>query len=156
MGNPVTPPQWSELQRAAKIRGVLPQLLDVRRSDDIAPAFDAASRQQADALMVGIDALTQANRKLIAELALKHRIPTIYVSKEFIEAGGLIAYGPSYLDLYRRAASYIDKILKGEKPGDLPIEQPTKFELIINLKTATALGLSVPPMLLARADEVIE
>jgi putative ABC transport system substrate-binding protein len=98
----------------------------------------------------------QTNRKLIAELALKHRIPTIYASKEFIGSGGLIAYGPSYPDLYRRAASYIDKILKGEKPGDLPIEQPTKFELIINLKTAKALGLDVAPSLLARADEVIE
>jgi putative ABC transport system substrate-binding protein len=156
MGNPITPPQWSELQKAAQILAVQTQLLDVRKSEDIAPAFDAASRQHVDGLVVGIDALTQTNRKLIAELALKHRIPTIYASKEFVEAGGLISYGPSYPDLYRRAASYIDKILKGEKPGDLPIEQPTKFELIINLKTAKALGLDVPPSLLARADEVIE
>ena len=156
MGNAVVPPQWNELQKAAQTLRVQSQLLDVRKSEDIAPAFDAASRQHADGLMVGIDALTQANRKLIAELALKHRIPTIYVSKEFVEAGGLIAYGPSYTDLYRRAASYIDKVLKGEKPGDLPIEQPTKFELVINLKTAKALGLTVPPLLLGRADEVIE
>ena len=156
MGNAVTPPQWNELQRAAKSLGVQSQLLDVRRTEDIALAFDAASREHADGLMVGVDALTQTNRKLIAELALKHRLPTIYVSREFIEAGGLIAYGPSYPDLYRRAAAYIDKIFKGEKPGDLPIEQPTKFELVINLKTAKALGLTVPPTLLARADEVIE
>jgi putative ABC transport system substrate-binding protein len=156
MGNAVVPPQWSELQRAAQTLGVQSQLLDVRKSEDIAPAFDAASRERADGLLVGVDALTQTNRKLIAELALTHRIPTIYVSKEFVEAGGLIAYGPSYPNLYRRAASYIDKVLKGEKPGDLPIEQPTKFELVINLKTAKALGLTVPPTLLARADEVIE
>jgi putative tryptophan/tyrosine transport system substrate-binding protein len=156
MGNPIYPPQWRETQTAMQILGVQPQLLDVRKSEDIAPAFDAASRQHADGLMVGIDALTQKSRKLIAELALKHRIPTIYASKEFVEAGGLMSYGPSYPDLYRRAASYIDKILKGEKPSDLPIEQPTKFEMIINLKTAKALGLTVPPTLLTRADEVIE
>jgi putative ABC transport system substrate-binding protein len=156
MGNPLFPPQWNELQRAAQIRGVQSQLLDVRKSSDIAPAFDTASREHTDGLMVGIDVLTQANGKLIAELALKYRIPTIYASKEFIEAGGLIAYGPHYPDLYRRAASYIDKIFKGEKPGDLPIEQPVKFELIINLKTAKAIGLEISPTLLARADEVIE
>jgi ABC-type uncharacterized transport system substrate-binding protein len=155
-GNPGIPHLWSEIQKAAQILGVQAQLLDVRKSEDIAPAFDAASRQHVDGLVVGINTLTQTNRKLIAELALKHRIPTIYASKEFVEVGGLISYGPSYPDLYRRAASYIDKILKGEKPGDLPIEQPTKFELIINVKTAKALDLTVPPTLLARADGVIE
>jgi putative ABC transport system substrate-binding protein len=131
-------------------------LLDVRKVEDIGPAFDAASAQHADALMVGIDALTQANRKLIAELAAKHRLPAIYVSMEFIEAGGLIAYGPSYPDLYRRAATYVDKVFKGAKPSELPVEQPTKFALIINLKTAKALDLTVPLSLLTRADEVIE
>ena len=156
MGNPVVPPQWDELQRIAEIRGVQSQLLDVRKSSDIPPAFDTASREHTDGVLVTIDALTQANGKLIGELALKYRIPTIYASKEFIEAGGLIAYGPNYPDLYRRAASYIDKIFKGEKPGDLPIEQPVKFELIINLKTAKAIGLEISPTLLVRADEVIE
>lgn len=156
MGNPVVPPQWHELQRTAQSMGVQSQLLDVRKSEDIAPAFDAASREHTDGLMVGVDALTQTNRKLIAELAQKHRIPTIYVSREYIEAGGLIAYGPNYPDLYRRAAAYVDKLLKGEKPGDLPIEQPTKFDLVINLKAAKVLGLTLPPTLLARADEVIE
>jgi putative ABC transport system substrate-binding protein len=106
--------------------------------------------------MVSIDALTQANRKLIVELVAKHRLPAIYVSREFIEEGGLIAYGPSYPDLYRRAATYVDKIFKGAKPSELPVEQPTKFELILNLKTAKALNLTVPPSLLFRADEVIE
>jgi putative tryptophan/tyrosine transport system substrate-binding protein len=106
--------------------------------------------------MVGIDALTQENRTLIAKLAADHRLPAIYVSKEYVDAGGLIAYGPSYPDLYRRAAIYVDKILRGASPSDLPIEQPTKFELIINLKAAKALGLTIPPTLLAKADAVIE
>jgi putative ABC transport system substrate-binding protein len=133
-----------------------PQLLDVQKHQDIGPAFDAASSNRVGALIVGIDALAQANRTLIAELAAKHRLPTIYVSREFVEAGGLIAYGPSYPDLYRRAAAYVDKIFKGTKPSDLPVEQPTRFELIINLTTARALGLTIPPILLTLADEVIE
>ena len=156
MGNPVIPGYWSELQRAAKTLGIEPQLLDVRKPEDIGPAFDAARSNGVDAVMVGIDALTQANRTLIAELAAKRRLPTIYASREFVEAGGLIAYGPSYPDLYRRAAAYVDKIFKGTKPSDLPVEQPTRFELIINLKTSKALGLTIPPHLLALADEVIE
>ena len=98
----------------------------------------------------------QANRKLIVQLAAEHRLPAIYRSKEFIEVGGFMAYGPSYPDLYRRAATYVDKILKGAKPGDLPVEQPTKFELIINLKTAKTLGITIPQSLLLRADEVIQ
>jgi putative tryptophan/tyrosine transport system substrate-binding protein len=156
MSNPVVPPQWNQLQTAAQKLGIEPQLLDVRRPEDIAPAFDAASGQHAGALMVGVDALTQENRTLIAELAADHRLPAIYVSKEYVDAGGLIAYGPSYPDLYRRAAIYVDKILRGASPSDLPIEQPTKFELIINLKAAKALGLTIPATLLATADEVIE
>jgi putative tryptophan/tyrosine transport system substrate-binding protein len=156
MGNPVVPPQWNQLQMAAPKLGIEPQLLDVRKAEDIAPAFDAASRQHADALMVGIDALTQENRTLIAKLATDHRLPAIYVSKEYVDAGGLIAYGPSYPDLYRRAAIYVDKIFRGASPSDLPVEQPTKFELIINLKAAKTLSLTIPPTLLATADEVIE
>jgi putative tryptophan/tyrosine transport system substrate-binding protein len=156
MGNPVVPPQWHQLQAAAQKLGIEPQLLDVRKPEDIAPAFDAASGQHADALMVGVDALTQENRTLIAKLAADHRLPAIYVSKEYVDAGGLVAYGPSYPDLYRRAAVYVDKILRGANPSDLPVEQPTKFELIINLKAARPLGLTIPPTLLATADEVIE
>jgi putative ABC transport system substrate-binding protein len=156
MGNPVVPPQWNELQTAAHKLGIEPQLLDVRKPEDIAPAFDTASGQHAGALMVGIDALTQENRTLIAKLAADHRLPAIYVSKEYVDAGGLIAYGPGYPDLYRRAAIYVDKILRGTSPSDLPVEQPTKFELIINLKAAKALGLTIPSTLLATADEVIE
>ena len=118
--------------------------------------FDAASRQRAEGLVVGSDSLLQTNRKLIAELATKHRLPAIYRFMESIEPGGLLAYGPNYPDLYRRAATYVDKIFKGANAADLPVEQPTKFELIINLKTAKALGLTIPQSLLIRADEVIQ
>jgi len=105
---------------------------------------------------VGVDALTQANRDMIADLALRHRIPTIYGSREYVDAGGLISYGPSYPSLYRQAATYVDKILKGASPAELPIQQPTRFELLINLKIAKALGVTVPQLLLAQADEVNE
>jgi len=156
MGNPVVPPQWKELQTAARKLGMEPQLLDVRKTEDIAPAFDDAIRQRAGALMVSVDALTQENRTLIAQMAANHRLLAIYVSKEYIDAGGLIAYGVNYPDLYRRAAIYVDKILRGASPSNLPVEQPTKFELIINLKAARAIGIEVPMTLSVRADEVIE
>ncbi len=156
MSSPANPPQWREVETAARSLGLQTQLLDVRKPEDLASAFDAATRQRADGLIVGQEGLLQANRRLIVELAAKHRLPAIYRSMEFIEAGGLMAYGPNYPDLYRRAATYVDKIFKGAKPGDLPIEQPTKFELIINLRTAKALGIAVPPPLLLRADEVIK
>jgi putative ABC transport system substrate-binding protein len=156
MGNPVVPPQWDQLQTAARKLGFEAQLLDIRKPEDIAPAFDTASGHHAGALMVGVDPLTQENRTLIAKLAADHRLPTIYVSREYIDAGGLIAYGPSYPDLYRRAAIYVDKILRGASPSDLLVEQPTKFDLIINLKAARAIGLEVPITLSVRADEVIE
>ena len=146
----------AEIARTAPILKVLPQFIDVRTANDFAPAFEAASRERAEAVLVGIDGLTQANRHLIAELAAKHRIPTAYPAREFAEAGGLLSYGVSYPDLYRRAASYVDRIFKGEAPGDLPIEQPVKFELVINLKTARDLRFSIPPTMLTRADEVIE
>ena len=156
MSSPAEPPQWEETKAAARTLAIEPQLLDVRKPEDLGRAFETAIRQRADALVVGINVLTQANRRPIADLATKHRLPAIYASREFVDAGGLVALGVSYPDLYRRAATYVDKILKGAKPADLPIEQPTKFELIINLKAAKALDLDVPPMLLSRADEVIE
>ena len=156
MGNPAVPPQWEQLQRAAQKLGVQSELLDVRRPADIGVVFENAKRHAVDATVVGIDALTEENRKLIAELAVQQRLPAIYQSKDNVEAGGLIAYGPNYADLYRRTATYVDKIFKGAKPADLPIEQPTKFELIINLKAAKAIGLTIPPILLIRADELIE
>jgi putative tryptophan/tyrosine transport system substrate-binding protein len=156
MSSPTNPGQWQQIETAARSMGIQAQLLDVRKPEDLGPAFDATIRQRTDGLIVGQDGLLQANRKLIVDLAAKHRLPAIYRAMEFIEAGGLMAYGPNYPDLYRRAATYVDKILKGAKPGDLPVEQPTKFELIINLKAAKALGLTIPPPLLLRADEVIQ
>jgi ABC-type uncharacterized transport system substrate-binding protein len=154
MSNPALPAQWKQVERAAQSLGFQPQLLDVRTPEDLGPAFDGAVRRRADALVVGLDTLTQANQRIIVDLAAKHRLAAIYASMEF--AGGLIVYGVNYPDSYRRAASFADRIFKGAKPADLPIEQPTKLELVINLKTAKALGLTIPHSLLLRADQVIE
>jgi putative tryptophan/tyrosine transport system substrate-binding protein len=156
MSNPYYPARWAEMEVTAKSLGIQAQLLDARNPEDLERVFDAASSQHADGLIVAADGLFQGNRKRISELAATHRLPAIYQSREFVQAGGLIAYGPSYPDLYRRATTYIDKILKGANPGDLPIEQPTKFGLVINLKTAEALRLTIPQSLLLRADEVIQ
>jgi putative tryptophan/tyrosine transport system substrate-binding protein len=156
MSNASLPSQWTEIQNTAQTLGIQSQLLDVRRAADLAPAFEGGSRQQVGAVIVGIDALTQENQKQIIELAAKHRLPAIYPSREFVDVGGLITYGVNYPDLYRRAATFVDKILKGTKASDLPVEQPTKFEMVVNLKTAKALGLALPPAILLRADEVIE
>jgi putative ABC transport system substrate-binding protein len=155
MGNPVSAPQLKELQKGAQSRGWRFRLFDVRKREDIVQAF-AALDNSSDAIIVGLEALTQAHRGLIADLAAKGRLPAIYGGREFMEAGGLIFYGPSFPDIYRRAASYIDRIFKGTKPADLPVEQPTRFEMMINLKAAKAIGLEVPLLLQQRADEVIE
>ena len=156
MGNPVLPLQWKEVERAARTFGLPAQLLDVRKPDDLGRAFEAATRQRAGALVVSLDGLTQANRRTIIDLAAKQRLPAMYGSDEFVRAGGLVSYATNRPHLYYRAASYVDKILKGAKPDDLPVEQPTKFELLINFKTAQALELTIPKALLGRADEVIE
>jgi putative ABC transport system substrate-binding protein len=129
--------------------------LEIWRSEEIAPAFEAISGK-ADALYVVSDALIAANRTQIVTLALSARLPTILSYRDYVEAGGLMSYGPNYADLFRRAADMVDKILRGTKPGDIPVEQPSKFELVINLATARAIGLTVPPTVLTRADEVIE
>jgi len=155
-GNPVFSARWEVLKASARVRGLEAVLLDVRMPADLEPAFAAAARDGVDALTISIDGLTQANRTIIAALAAKHRLPAIYPAKEFVDAGGLFAYGVSYPDLYFRAATFVDKILKGANPADLPVEQPTKFELVINLKAAKALGITVPLSLQARADEVIK
>jgi ABC-type uncharacterized transport system substrate-binding protein len=156
MSNAVSPPQWEETKMAARSLGSEAELLDVQSRDDVGRAFETAVGRHVDALLVAFDGLFQANTRMIVELAARNRLPAIYVGREFIEAGGLMTYGVSFPHLYFRAATYVDKIFRGAKPADLPVEQPTKFELIINLNAAKAIGLNVPPMLLARADEVIE
>ena len=144
-----------EVQAAAGTLGLEVLPLEIRQAQDIAPAFEAL-KDHADALYVCTDALLNANRIRINTLALGARLPTMHGYKESVEAGGLMSYGANLTDLFRRAGDYVDKILRGAKPGDIPVEQPIKFDLVINLTTAKALGLTVPPSLLARADEVIE
>jgi putative ABC transport system substrate-binding protein len=156
MGNASVPPQWDEMRRATLALGIQPQLYDVRKPEGIGAAFDAAIAQHADALTVGNDSVFIAGRLQVVELAGKHHLPAIYASREFVDAGGLLSYAAHYPDLYRRAASYVDKIFKGAKAGNLPVEQPTKLELVINIKAAKALGLDVPFHLQQRADEMIE
>ena len=144
-----------EAEAAARGFGLETVALEIRRVEDIAPAFDAF-KGRLDALYVVGDPLVVTNRMRINILALAARLPTTYIAKEHVETGGLISYGPNIPDLFRRAGDYVDKILRGAKPANLPVEQPTKFDLVINLITAKALGLTVPPSLLGRADEVIE
>jgi putative ABC transport system substrate-binding protein len=144
-----------EVQATAHTVGLEVATVEFRRAEDIPSAFEAL-KGRADALYVCADPLLGTHRIWINTLALGARLPTMHGNREHVEAGGLISYGASFPELYRRAADLVDKILRGTKPGDIPVEQPTTFELVINLKTAKALGLSVPPTLLARADEVIE
>ncbi|MBI4587724.1 MAG: ABC transporter substrate-binding protein [Candidatus Rokubacteria bacterium] len=142
---------------AAETLGVKFQSLEVQGDPtDFERAFSAITRERPDGLFVTLDPFTSRHRGRIAELAAKHRVPAMYELREFVDAGGLMAYGPSSRDLWRRAATYVDKILKGAKPADLPVEQPTKFELVVNLKTAKALGLTIPQSVLIRADHVIQ
>ena len=147
--------EMGEVQAAASTLGVEVSAFDVRESKDLGPAFEAL-KSQAEALFLVGDPLMTANRTRVTALALAAQVPTIYVHGEYVSAGGLISYGANFSDLFRRAAEVVDKILRGTKPADIPVEQPTKFDLVINLKTAKALRLDVPPTLLARADEVIE
>jgi putative ABC transport system substrate-binding protein len=128
----------------------------VRSQGELGHAFELAARQHVDALLVGADGLTQMHQQTIVALVARSRLPAAYPAREFVEAGGLIAYAVNYPELYFRFASFVDKIIKGAKPGDLPVEQPTNFELVINVKTAKALGLAIPQSLLLRANEVIQ
>jgi putative ABC transport system substrate-binding protein len=146
---------FKETQLAAKRLGLLLQSLEARSPDDFESAFGGAIRERASALLVISDPLTNTHQRRIAELAAKNRLPAIYPIREFVQAGGLMAYAPDRLEQYRRVAYYVDKILKGAKPADLPVEQPTKFEFVINLKAAKQIGLTIPPNVLARADKVI-
>jgi putative ABC transport system substrate-binding protein len=154
--NPVTVQQWRETQEAAQRMGIALRLIEVRERNDLDGAISAAAQANVNAVDVLGDPVFVENSKQLAELTLKHRLPAIAWQREFADAGGLTSYGPSFRDLWRRAASYVDKILKGATPANLPVEQPTKFEFVVNLKTAKALGLEVPTTVLARADEVIE
>jgi putative ABC transport system substrate-binding protein len=145
-----------EVEVAARALGVRLQFIEARGPDDFDRAFSEMTRARAGALTVLGGSMLFSERKRLVDLAGKNRLPAVYPWREGVDAGGLMAYGPNVADLFRRAATYVDKILKGAKPGDLPIEQPTKFELVINLKTAKALGLTIPRSLLQRADQVIE
>ena len=145
-----------EVQEAGRRMAIEVQSLEVRSPDEFDGAFEAATKQRLDAKITAEDPLTLSYRKRIADFATGQRLPSLSGLKEFVEAGGLISYGADLDDLYRRAAGYVDKILKGAKPADLPVQQPTKFDLVINLISAKALGIAVPPSLLARANEVIE
>ncbi len=147
---------WRETQIAAQTLRIRVERVDVQVPDDIGGAFAAIRKQQAGALIVFPEPMLGNERTRIAELAAKSRLPTMFGLRSHVDAGGLMSYAPSYPDLYRHCADYVDKILKGTKPADLPIEEPTKFELVINMKTAKALGLTIPPSVLLRADQVIE
>ena len=156
LSNPSRRSEWNEIEAGARSLGLETQVLDARTVADIERSFDSATRWHADALVVGSDTLVQTNQSLVVRLAAMHRLPAIYTFRDFVDAGGLVSYGVSLPDLYRRAAVYVDKILRGARPDELPVEPPTKFETIINLRTAKALGLAVPNTLLSGADEVIQ
>ena len=145
-----------EAQDAATRLSLTLQAIEIAQPGELDAVFSTLNRERVDGVMTTLDAMMFNERKRIADLALLQKLPVMVHNRQMVEAGGLISYGPSFPDLFRRAAAYVDKILKGEKPADIPVEQPTKFELVINLKTAKALGLTIPPTLLARADEVIE
>jgi len=155
LNNQAATTQLADTETGIRALGLQIQLLNLRGADDLEKLFVAASRQRADAVFGLPDTLLTVQRKRLAELAAKHRLPTMYPSREHPDSGSLMSYGPNIPDLFRRAATYVDKILKGAKPADLPVEQPTKFELVINLKTAKALGLTIPQSILVRADEII-
>jgi putative ABC transport system substrate-binding protein len=154
--DPRQPPlSFKETQTAGKSLGVKLQFLEVRDAADVESVFSAMNKERADALITLPHPVLQVHQKRIVELAAKSRVPAMYQAADWVERGGLMSYGPDHLDNYRRAAIYVDKILKGTKPADLPVEQPTKFEFIINLKTAKQIGLTIPANVLARADRVV-
>jgi putative ABC transport system substrate-binding protein len=158
MGNFESPNAVVELKEAediARSLGLGADAIAIRPAEDIASVFEGL-KQRVDALYIAPDPLVLSNRETISLMALELRLPTIYAYRDYVESGGLVSYGPNIRGMFRRAAEFVDKVLRGTKAGDIPVEQPTHFELVINLKTAKALGLSIPATLLARADEVIE
>ena len=154
--DPIAPPQVQELEQAARTLGVTLLVEDIRTADDIPAAFDAGVRGHAEGLLTTSESILIVQRKRVVELAAQHRLPAVYPFRAMVEAGGLMAYDSFTPDLVGRAATYVDRILKGAKPADLPIEQPTKIELLVNLKTAKLLGLTMPQPLLLRADQIVE
>jgi putative ABC transport system substrate-binding protein len=156
MGNPAAAPEWDETKTAAQSLGLQAELLDVRSEGDLGRAFGRAVRQHVDALLIGADGLTQLHRQMIVDLVARHRLAASYPAREFVEAGGLMAYAVSYPDLYFRLASFVDRIFKGARPDDLPVEQAAKFDFAVNARTARTLGIVVPASILVSADRVIE
>lgn len=156
LAHPGTSKSLEEIEVAARVLQIKYQYHDVQEPKNLEPVFAAVRTAQADAVIVLTSVVTNVNRRRIVELAAKHRVPAMYYTVEWAELGGLLVYGARYPELFRRAATYVDKILKGAKPGDLPVEQPTKFDLIVNAKTARALGIKIPQSLLVQATKVIE
>jgi putative ABC transport system substrate-binding protein len=154
--NPAQLTEWEEGKATAPLLGLELTLIDVRRPEQVRAQIEASIAAGGQGLVVGIDTVTQTHAAVIAEIAARQRIPAIYAAREFVDQGGLVSYGVDYAYLYRRTASYIDKLLKGAKPADLPVEQPVQFEMVVNLKAAKTLGLTVPQTLLARADDILE
>jgi putative ABC transport system substrate-binding protein len=155
MSNPGLAESWKPIEAAAKKIGLEPMLVNVPRTEKIPKAFDAALAKKAQALVVRVGALPDADRRLVIDLAAKHKLPAIYAQRQFVEAGGLVSYGLSVPDMYNRAATFVDRILKGARPGELAMERPTRFEFVVNRKTLRALDLVIPPDLLLRSDEVV-
>ena len=159
LGNSTIPPEvrsYRESEVGARALQMTIEFLEARNLDEFETAFVTAAGKGLEAVVVSESTRNTEQREKIAQLAARHRIPAMYGRREFVDAGGLMSYGPSYVEFFRRAALYVDKMLKGAKPADLPVEQPTKVELVINLKTAKALGLTIPPSVLLRADQIIE
>ena len=154
--DPANVSSFKEIDAAARSMRIQLQALEVRRPDEIESAFTSATRAKAGGVLVLPTSLLTDQRKRIAEVAMNHRLPTMFATSQYMDAAGLMSYGPDHTDLSRRAAIYVDKILKGRKPAELPVEQPTKFEFVINLKTAKQIGLTISPNVLARADKVIK
>jgi len=153
--NPATIPVLRAAETAAQTMGMKLRVLDIRQPDSLGPAFETMRRESTEALILAADPMLFTERPTIVQLAARHRVPAVYEHRQFPESGGLLSYGPLFQERFQRMAMYVDRILRGARPGDLPIEQPTTFELVVNLKTAAALRLTIPPSLLRRADEVI-
>jgi putative ABC transport system substrate-binding protein len=156
ISNPTTALKLARIQSGAKALGVKTEIVEIRTGADYEPTFERIRRLKPTALMPLLGVLSTTHKKEIAEFAIRNRLPTIFEQREFVEAGGLLSYGTNYPAMYRHAAAHVDKILKGAKPSDLPVEQPTEFELVINMKTAKALGITIPQSILVRADRLIE